>query len=298
MSFLDPSTGKRIPVSSPDHPAAAWIQEASDAADQGIELHMESMTSTLQTNSEAGARILSAIERALEITPDDADLLVARAGARMFAPGDDEVPDILRRALDIEPDHFDARMRLEHPSWENLFLFPSFSEDMGTLPQVMGQYLELGQMVQVVRNKLELSLAVVVPGPSEGFPHVDRSRWELMWVETPYGPIAEHYLIIEVQGEARSAEACVPHLAEPEPGARNAYWILRRMPHVRSMVLAFADGHRVLHSSEYELPPKVHEVLARMDGDLERTGPATDMGALQQAANYHVQTFDPGTLRF
>lgn len=286
-------------VSDPDHPAADWIDEAADEADEGIRLEMDGLATTASLNTEVAGRILAAVDKALEIAPDDPDLLVAKAAARTWAPGDEEVEALLDRALSIEPGHFDARMRRDHPqSWENVLLFPAFSEDMRTLPQVMGQYLQLGQLVQVVRDKLELTLAVVIPSPSEGFPVIDRSRWEMMWVKTPFGRVAEHYTVLDIGGETRAAEGVIPHLAEAQPGVRNGYWILRRMAHVSSMILAFADGHKVIYSSRYRIPAEERRSLSAMADELERSGPATDRVAVQQAADWHVQNFELDSIRF
>jgi len=276
------------------------IQQASKIAEDGIRLEQSSSVWSVSTNTEVGRRLVSAIDSALVLAPDDPDLLVAKYAALTLSWGAGDAQGVLQRALTIAPNHFDGLMLRNHAdSWQHLFHFPPWSEGCSKLHPVMAEWLDMQQSLQIVRDGLGLGLAVVNPTKSDGFPSIRRSGWKLIWSKTPHGPIAFHYALLDCgPGDVRKQEAGIPHVAEASPTVRSCYWILRRLPHLQSCFVIFADGSRVLRNTRFMFPESLRKSLAVMDRDLELSGPVRSASACQAAAQWYMHNVDFDSIGF
>jgi hypothetical protein len=153
------------------------------------------------------------------------------------------------------------------------------------------------QVVQVVRDGLVPAVAVVTPILPEVLDHgVLRCRWELVWRQTPHGPIAAHYVEIRSSDGCRSAEAFLPHTSGPSPHPQAGYWILRRLAHLRECLLVLWDGHTVRHLARYRFPRYLRRRCSRISRELVRQGPLLDLVQARRAALWHTETFNRGRL--
>jgi hypothetical protein len=294
-------TKKAAQTPQQPHPALKLIQEASAIADDGFQLKEHGGITVMTTNSDSVARLHSAIDKALAVAPDDADLLIAKY---LVMPVNDDTArqSVFRRALTLAPNHFDGRMLRDHAgNWEHLFMFPSWSEGRSTLNPVMSWWLEAGQSLQIVRDGLSLGLAVVCPWRSDAVPkRINRSGWKIFWSKTPHGPIACHYGLLDLDADHQiiRQEAFAPHIADKEPGVRNPYWILRRLPHLKSCFVVFAAGDRLIHNARFEFTDSLRSTIATMNHDLEASGPVRNESSCQAAVQWYMQNVDFNSIGF
>jgi uncharacterized protein (TIGR02145 family) len=264
-------------------------------ADGGIDLQQKGLTLLASMNTDVGTSLVAAIDDALAVAPDNADLLVAKSAALTLSFGAENTQEVLQRALSIDPNHFDGRMLRDHAdSWNHLFFFPSWSESYTELHPVMAEWTGMQQSLQIVRDGLGLGLAVVNATKSDGFPSsIRRSAWKLIWSKTPYGHIAFHYAMLDCgPGDIRKQEAGLPHVADVSPTVRGSYWILRRLRHLKSCFVVFSDGRKVLLNTRFVFPETLRTSLSAMDHDLESSGPVHGASACQPAAQWYMQNVD------
>lgn len=284
-----------------DCPGYDLIQEASRIADQGITLQQKGTIWSTATNTEVGASLVAAITDALEASPRNADLLVAKYAALTLSSDPARAPEVLAEALSLSPTHLDARMLRDHAStWQHLFHFPAWSEERRVLSPPMREWLRMRQSLQIVRDGLSLGLAVVNPASAEGFPsRIRRSGWKLVWSKTPHGPIAFHYALLDCgQGDIRKQESGIPHVAEDSPTVRSGYWILKRLAHLESIFIVFADDAQILHNVRYEFPASVRNALKAMGRGLEKSGPVKSVDSCQAAASWYTENIDFESITF
>jgi hypothetical protein len=78
------------------------------------------------------------VDRALETSPQDLDLLVAKSGALCCAMQFKTAEEVIDTVLSMAPLHFEARQRKDHwDAWRHLFQFPAWSDAAATLHPVM-----------------------------------------------------------------------------------------------------------------------------------------------------------------
>lgn len=289
-------------LADPAHPARAQIAAAAQIADQVIQLKAAGGFTMMQVEGAGANQLVAAIDGALAQAPDDPDLLVAKSGALCCAMQFKTAEEIIDQVLARWPDHFEARMRKEHWSdWNNLFHFPPWSDKAARLHPLMAQ---AGQLVQVVRDGLQLGVAVVRPVQRGMFPGglspQMRSKWELVWSETPYGPIVAHYIMVEDDpSDPFKAEGSIAPVVVEKDVPNAGYWLLKRLALLRSCFLVLADGDTVLYNRRYLFPDSFVATLKTISQKMtyQKVGP--DQGAaIQRAMRWHEQNFDMARIRF
>ncbi|MDH5362739.1 MAG: hypothetical protein OEW84_05450 [Aigarchaeota archaeon] len=168
--FGKPKKKAGLGLADPSHIARQEIDEASHIADQAIRLAVAGEHTLMQSNSADAMRIVSAIEKALEKSPDDLELLVAKSGALCCGLQFKTAEEVIDQVLSINPEHFEARQRKDHwEKWTHLFSYPSWSDTATTLHPVIAAHLRYGQVVQIVRDGLQAGIAVVRPAQRQQF---------------------------------------------------------------------------------------------------------------------------------
>ncbi len=286
---------------NPTHPAHAQIEVAAQLADQVIHLNTVGDFTSMQIDGAGAMQLVAAIDEALVQAPDDPDLLVAKSGALCCAMQFKTAEEVLDQVLVSCPDHFEARMRKDHWSdWNNLFLFPPWSDKATRLHPLMAQ---AGQLVQVVRDGLQLGVAVVRPVQRSMFPRglssQMRSKWELVWSETPYGPIVAHYIMVEDDPfDPFKAEGTIAPIVVEKDVPNSGYWLLKRLALLRSCFLVLADGDTVLYNRRYLFPDSFVATLNTISQKMTYQKVGRDQGAaFQRAMHWHEQNFDMARIR-
>lgn len=275
-------------------------REAEAFADAHIELKLHGSLQTTSATQGDMRQLVELIDKVIAESPPSADLLYAKASAYYLGLLGKEGQEVRERVLALEANHLDARMKRDHfDSWQHVFHFPSWTENRTSLHTVMQGDLEQGRYVQVVRDGLKLGIAVVFP--DKGFAHrIKRARWQLMWVKTPHGPVAMHYLVMDWGGgDTRREEACVPHAVSKDPTVQDGFWLLQRLARMDGCFLVLADGNRVTRNERFVFPPEMKRTLSEMGKDLDRIGPANSAAeVIRTAAQWHMDHFPLESINF
>lgn len=291
---------RELGLADPNHTARVWIDKASQLADQAFEVH----AAGISVEPFAAADLVRDIDEALQKSPHDLDLLVAKSGALCCATEFKTGEEILDQVLSINPEHFEARMRKDYwKKWPHLFTYPSWSEKATTLHPLMAKRRQQGHQVQIVRDGLQIGIAVIQRAqglePQELSPRT-RSKWEPVWSDTPYGAVVAHYLLIEVVPGAKPwrregfLSTFVPDGVTPTSG----YWLLQRMNNTASCFLVLAQDSRVLHNKRYVFPGKLRSTLLSISQQAVQIATREDPKALQNACQWHMQNFDMERVHF
>ncbi|HEY4688701.1 MAG TPA: hypothetical protein VIK33_05270 [Anaerolineae bacterium] len=294
----------KLGLADPGHPARQQIDLASRIADDAIQLMAAGDSTMLSTNSADGARLVEAIDTALAQPPDDLDLLVAKSGALCCALQFKTAEEVIDRVLSIDPNHFEARQRKAHwEKWSHLFQFPSWSATTGTLHPVMAAHLRHARQVQLVRDGLQIGVAVVRPVQRQdvapGLSNRMRSKWEPVWSNTPSGAVVAHYLLVEDDASNPfRAEGFLPTYTPDEATPAAGYWLLQRMSRINSCFLVLTDGQQVLYNVRYAFPDALKSTLHTIVERMERQPTRPNTAAFQQAMQWHMNNFDMKRIRF
>lgn len=203
----------------PVHLARKELDWVAMIVDQSVQVEMAGDRTAMKVSAPADqlGKALSKLEHAIARCPDDMDLLVAKACILQASARFEAANEALDVVLSRDPTHFEAAMWKKHPeTWASALRFPKWDKKASTFHPVMAAHLELGHRVQVVRNGLQKTLAIVtqVQGP----PFDGRTQAKMEWVlsETPHGPLITYYLkIIEPTGEPSLIEAFLPGFNPP-----------------------------------------------------------------------------------
>lgn len=303
-----PSSAGRKPwmglgLADPNHPARQFIDEASRIADRTVRLEWFGDREVLQTNTVDAAQLISAIEEALGKSPNDLDLLLAKSGAYCCALQYKTAEEVIDHILSVDPEHFDARQRKDHwEDWGHLFQFPSWSATATTLHAVMVGHLQAERTVQLVRDGLQIGIAIVRPARRAEFPEGLSgripSKWEPIWSDTPYGSIVAHYVVIvDNPADPWRGESFLPTFTPEEASPISGYWLLQRLRRVGSCFIVLADGKDVLYNVRYVFPNNVASTLQTIADNVVRQSSMRDVAAFQKASQWHMNNFDMSRIR-
>ncbi len=79
--------------------------------------------------------------------------------------------EIIDEVLALDENHFEARMRKNYwNDWHHTFFYPSWSHTSKTLQPGMGEFLSLPHQMQLIRDGLQIGIAVVMRADQREFP--------------------------------------------------------------------------------------------------------------------------------
>lgn len=258
--------GKQEKSGQPDREVRRLADEASRVADEVIDRKYVSGSIMTNYTFDVGTELplIKIVDRIVELAPENPDFLFAKSEAHYLQADGEIGQEYRQKTLEFAPDHFDANMRHEyHQQWENLFHHPGWSEQSKTVPAVMLTAQSEGIAVQIVRDSLTLTLAILIQLSREQFSSsgVD-SKWKPLWVETPHGPVFEHYVLLKMPtGYIGKVEnALSPYPIEPVL-PRHGNWLLRRFCEVESIFIVVNDQESVIYNKRYEFPVPLKSTL-------------------------------------
>ncbi len=309
MSFIDRLFGQTrkkvgIGLADPSHVARQWIDEASNIADHIIGFSVFGSGTIREVNSVDAMRLVAAIEKAIEKSPDDLDLLVAKSGALCHALQFKTAEETIDHVLTVDPEHFEARMRKNNWSkWEHVFAYPSWSEKATLLHPLMAAHLQQTHSVQIVRDGLQMGIAVVREVPPQEFPMGlsprMRSKWEAVWSDTPHVAVVAHYLMIEDDpANPWKAEGFLQTFVPEETIPEAGYWLLQRLSNLASIFIIIVEGPKVLFNKRYVFPEELRATLQSISQKAAQKSARKNVTAFQNAMQWHMQHFDMRRLHF
>jgi hypothetical protein len=248
------------------------------------------MSCTVELGSESP--LTKAIDRVLELEPGNPDLLFAKSEAHYARMDGETGLTYLKQALSAFPDHFEASMRERYcQNWDNIFAYYGWSDKVKSVSALMLALQNEGNPMQIVRDGLALTLVALIPVARSQFPDVVDCRWKPVWVDTPHGPVFEHYVMLKLRsGEVRKQEMTIsPYPVEP-PHPRNGNWLIRRACEIDSIFIAFNDGSSVVYNKRYtfsgELKSRLRDIKKRI-GQLSL--PPNHIAKFREAAQWYMQ---------
>jgi hypothetical protein len=288
----------------PDDVARKEIDQATAFADRAIQLNPAGHDIVLTSLSPSSMELASYIDKAITKAPHDLDLLLAKSAALCCAAQFKAAEELVDQVLSIKPDHFQARQRKQHwNTWKHVLSYPPWSSSSTSLDLVMQTHVEHGHAVQLIRDGLQIGIAVIRSVQSDEFPkplsNTMRSKWEPVWSETPSGPVVAHYMVLEDNpADPYKTELFLPIFVPTKAVAGSGYWLLQTLPHVGSCFCVFAVGTRVIYNRRYVFPEQLRSALRSIADKVIKYGPSSNDSAFDKAVQWHTQNFDLKRIRF
>ncbi len=277
------------------------IAQASSFADQAIKrsyagAYLLDLTFGV-TKEKRSFPLLEIIDRILQLSPDNPNFLFAKAETHSLLRDDETGQRLRRQVLKLNPDHFDASMREQYfKNWENIFTYPGWNINTAKMLTVMQSVQRTGgQFVQIVRDGLSLTLAILLQVNRNNFPQeIVDARWKPLWVDTPYGPIFVHYIMFKLpNGKIYRQEYSLSPYPLPNINQRQGNWLIRRFCEVDSIFLVVNDNDDVIFNFRFTYPKSVRATLESVKQKLEHTTLVENHSAhLQKAMQWYMQNSD------
>jgi tetratricopeptide (TPR) repeat protein len=275
-----------------DHPAHEHIRIATAIADRVFRPRF--LDGRLLCEAAAGTggydELRHEMDGALQLAPDDSDLLFARAEANAARGNAEAARELRERVLRLRPDHFDAGMRQRHPDeWPHLYTYPAWSDQTTTVPPTMLALEAAGHAVQIVRDTLSLTPLVLIPLPGLRSPQeVEEYHWHPRWIETPHGPVFVCSVLLRLASGAVHRERLFlsPYPVEPIV-PQHGNWLIHRFCNAAWIFLVWHDDEEVLFNRRLMLAPEVRRELAYVRRCLARLElPADHEERVQRAVGW------------
>jgi len=292
-------------LSDPKHRARRNIDAAASLADTAGRLDVVGDRVLFSSLSPQAMKVVDAIDQAIQQAPDDFDLLIAKSAALCCAAQFKSAEEVIDEVLKAVPNNFEARQRKDHwEKWNHVMQYPPWFDSAKELHPAMARAIRDRRSVQLVRDGLQIGIAVVGNAELKQFPRglstKMRSKWELVWSETPHGVLIAHYLMVEDDpgGDPFRVEAFLPTFVPTEVDPDSGYWLLQRLNHMNSCFLVLVDGERVLYNARYIFPGRVKATLRLFAERVVQRAEGRDLSAFQRACQWHMSKFDMNSLRF
>ena len=237
----------------------------------------------------------------MSIYPNNSNLLFAKSEVQYASIRQKEGKETREKLLHLYPNHYNANLREKYPdNWTNLFGFPSYSERLKNLPETIYKiWKHNNAMVQIVRNKLNLSLALISQAPDEDFPSnckVVDYMWKPTWVETPYGGIFVHYLMVKFDDDfVLKREGTINPF--PSPPISQKDLLIQRFYNCQSIFLTCVNERKVHFNKKYFLTDKRKMDLKRIIQKINSNKTLSDFD-VQSAQNWYWNNVSLDDIKF
>lgn len=289
-------------LADPAHPARKQLELVAKIVDQYVQVEVAGDRTAMNVSAPFGEmeKALSSLGEAIAICPDDMDLLVAKACILHASAQFKSAEEVLDLVLSKVPDHFEAKMWKSHwETWSNALRFPRWNERLSSLHPVMASHLRLDHRVQVVRDSMQKTLAIVteVQGP----PFDNRTQVKVEWVlsQTEVGPLVAYYTkIIEPSGEPSTMEAFLsifqPTLFSPMEG----YFLVQQLAFTPYCFVVLVSGTTAMLNRRIVFGQKTVQKLREMVSQLTSTQSYPSQQQFKSAVQWHMNNFDMKRLTF
>jgi hypothetical protein len=285
------------------HPAQKQLELASMIIDQYVQVEvMGDCTTIFSASTLELGRALQSLDEAMALCSDDMDLLVAKAGILKASGQFKSAEEMLDQVLSKDPDHFEAKMwKNNWETWSDALRFPKWDEQSLLLHPVMATHLSIGHRVQLVRDGMQKTLAIVteVQGP----PFDKRTQVKVEWVlsKTPYGPLVAYYpKIIEPSGEPSLMEAFLP-VFQPQPNQVSpleGYFLIQQLAFTPYYYVVLASGNNVLLNLKIVPGETTIRKVRDITSQLVSSQSFLPQHQFQNAMQWHMNNFDMAQLTF
>lgn len=289
-------------LADPAHPAHKQLEQAVEILDQYVQVELAGDRTAMKVSAPVGEmeKALSSLNEAVAICPDDMDLLVAKACVLHASAQFKSAEEVIDLVLSKVPDHFEAKLWKSHwETWSDALRFPRWDERLSSLHPVMASHLRLDHRVQIVRDGIQKTLAIVTG--IEGPPFDSRTRIKVEWVlsRTPYGPLVAYYpKIIEPSGEPSTMEAFLPIFQPTLFSPMEGYFLIQQLAFTPYCFVVLVSGATVALNRRIVFGQKTVQIIRDMASQLTSTQSYLPKQQLKTAAQWHMHNFDMTRLTF
>ncbi len=278
------------------------IEEICRSIDLTIKRKYSNITFSFGSVFDVGLKhpLIMQLDDLLEAFPDDPDILFSKSEVH-FANRDEEIGlEFQKKTLEIRGDHFDAGMRKDHPEWVNMCAYPGWYRDMITVPEISLSMQKAGNILQLARDGLKVSLLALFPVYASDLPgKIVDAKWKPVWIHSETGAAFFHYVVFKVQEYDKPA--WLEYIINPYPfdvsRSLDGYWLLQRLCRETSVWIAFNDGEKVLYNKRFLFASSERSVLDKMRGDLNKLIRTEESDAkFSSAIQFHQKSFNTDSL--
>lgn len=282
-------------LADPAHPARPLILQIAAILDQHIEVELAGeRVLTKITDFGTIKKALDLLDQAIAGCPGDLDLLVARASLLQASLRHAEVDDVLKQVLAIDPNHFEARMWLEHPeTWSDASRNPAWHEDDKRVHPVMDAHLHYDHRLQLVRDGLQKAPAIITG--VQGLPFDPRTQVKIAWhlSQTPYGPLVAYYVkLIEPGVEPSTMEAFVPIFQPRLFSPLEGIYLIEQLAFTPYCYVVLVEGMQVLINRKVVFGPKTTKNIREIVEKIGATQAYLPQEQFKAAMQWHMNSFD------
>ena len=298
-SVVDPRVFR---LADPNHPARKYIDEASAFLDRSVKIQVFGQQILYQNEGAFEAvQIAARLDEGIALCPEDLDLQVAKAGILQAGMQYKSAEDLLDTVLAKDSAHFEARQWKDHwATWNSAWKYPSWDEKQKTLHPMMANNLSRNQALQVVRDGLQKTLAIVIKGPA--YSMQENTRVQVNWIlsETPYGPLVAYYVSTTEPGDAKPHDAEI-FLVPQKPSEftpTESYFLIQQLAFTPYCFIVLANESKVSFCSRYVFGEKETRVIKEIAGKMAARDAFIPISQIRAASQWHMDHFDMDTMRF
>jgi hypothetical protein len=284
------------------HPAREQLEQVVKIVDQYVQVELVGERTATKISAPVGEmeRAVSVLDEAIAICPDDMDLFVAKACVLHASAQFKSAEEVLDIVLSKVPDHFEAKMWKSHwETWSDALRFPKWDERLSSLHPVMATHLRLDHRVQIVRDGMQKTLAIVtgVQGP----PFDSRTEVKVEWVlsKTPYGPLVAYYpKIIEPSGEPSTLEAFLPMFQPTAFSPIEGYFLVQQLAFTPYCFVVLVSENTILLNRRIVFGQNTIQKVRDMASQLASAQSYLPQHKFQSAMQWHMNNYDMERLAF
>ncbi|OEU66713.1 MAG: hypothetical protein BA863_03815 [Desulfovibrio sp. S3730MH75] len=278
------------------------IEEIFRAIDSSIQREYSNMAFNFWCEFDSGSSppFIKQIDDLMKSVPNDPDVLFLKSEAH-FAIMDGEIGlKYQKRTLDIDPDHFDAKMRSRYPEWLNVFVYPGWYDNIKSVPAISLTIQQENNMLQVVRDGLKVSMLVLVTIPADDLPgKIVDANWKPIWVNTKNGVAFFYYVVFKVSKIDKPAwlEFMIDPYPFDIPRSLDGYWLVQRLCRQDHIWIAFNDGEKLLYNKKCLFTVSEKSNFNKMKKHMSNLKRDNDSHAkFISAVQFHQHNYDPDSL--
>lgn len=289
-------------LADPAHPTHKQLKQAVKIIDQYVQIEVTGNRSAMKVSASTGKmeKAVSSLDEAIAICPDDMDLLIAKACILRASTQFKTAEEVIDLVLSKVPDHFEATMWKNHwEVWGDALGFPKWDERLSSLHPAIAAHLKHDHRVQVVRDGMQKTLAIVteVVGP----PFDSRTQIKVEWIlsKTPYGPLVAYYLkIIEPSGEPSTMEAFLPIFQPILFSPMEGYFLVQQLAFTPYCFVVLVSGNTVLLNRIIVLEQNTIHKVREIASQLVSAQSYLPQQQFDSAVQWHMNNFDLTQLKF
>ena len=296
------SNASTLRLADPAHAARKQLEQVTKIVDQNVQVELAGERTATKISAPEGEmeKAVSILDEAIAMCPDDMGLLVAKVGVLHAFAQFKSAEDVLDMVLIKIPNHFEAKMWKGHlETWSDALRFPKWDERMPSLHPGMATHLRLDHRVQIIRDGMQKTLAIVtsVQGP----PFDSRTQIKVEWVlsKTPYGPLIAYYSqIIEPSGEPSTLEAFLPIFKPTLFSPMEGYFLIQQLSFAPYCFVVLVSGDNVLLNRRIVFGQKTIQKVRDMAAQLASAQSYLSQHQFQSSMQWHMNNFDMNKLIF